>query len=136
MRLILTDLDGTLIDHHTYSADAARPALTMARGQGVPIVLCSSKTLAEMRVLASRLELSPAPLIVVTETAPKTDRAAGVDISMADLMADGSELAGVAPRTATSGIGSDVELDLFSDGVPLNAPNAPAPENDPRDFLY
>lgn len=64
MRLILTDLDGTLLDHHSYSADAARPALEAARAQRVPIVPCSSKTLAEMRALALRLTLAPAPLIV------------------------------------------------------------------------
>jgi len=87
-------------------------------------------------VVAPSPPAAPAPVIVVTETAPEADQAAGVDISMADLMAGGSELAGVAPRAATSGIGSDVERDLFTDGVPLNAPDAPAPENDPRDFLY
>jgi mannosyl-3-phosphoglycerate phosphatase len=64
MRLILTDLDGTLIDHHTYSAEAARPALDAARTIGVPVVPCSSKTLAEMRTVAARLELAPTPLIV------------------------------------------------------------------------
>jgi mannosyl-3-phosphoglycerate phosphatase len=64
VRLIFTDLDGTLIDHHTYSADAARPALEAARLGGAPIVPCSSKTLAEMRTLATRLSLAPAPLIV------------------------------------------------------------------------
>ena len=52
VRLIFTDLDGTLIDHHTYSAEAARPALEAARAAGVPVVPCSSKTLAEMRLLA------------------------------------------------------------------------------------
>ncbi len=64
MRLILTDLDGTLIDHHTYSAEAARPALAAARAAGVPVVPCSSKTLAEMRQLAVGLDLAAAPLIV------------------------------------------------------------------------
>ena len=64
MRLIITDLDGTLIDHHTYSADAARPALDAARSASVPIVPCSSKTLAEMRRLVEELDLVPAPLIV------------------------------------------------------------------------
>ena len=64
MRLIITDLDGTLLDHQTYSADAARPALDAARLAGVPIVPCSSKTLAEMRRLAIELDLVPAPLIV------------------------------------------------------------------------
>jgi mannosyl-3-phosphoglycerate phosphatase len=64
MRLILTDLDGTLIDHHTYSSDAARPALAAAQAAAVPVVPCSSKTLAEMRGLAASLGLIPAPLIV------------------------------------------------------------------------
>ncbi len=64
MRLIVTDLDGTLIDHHTYSADAALPALAAARARRAPVVPCSSKTLAEMRVLATQLALQPAPLIV------------------------------------------------------------------------
>ena len=63
-RLILTDLDGTLIDHDTYSAEAAHPALTAARERGVPVVPCSSKTLAEMLALVTRLSLAPAPLIV------------------------------------------------------------------------
>ena len=64
MRVIVTDLDGTLLDHHTYSAEAAGPALAAAREAGVPVVPCSSKTLAEMYVLARRLALAPAPLIV------------------------------------------------------------------------
>ena len=64
MRLIVTDLDGTLIDHDTYAADAARPALDAARRLGVPIVPCSSKTYAEMSALARALGLAPAPLIV------------------------------------------------------------------------
>jgi len=64
VRLIVTDLDGTLIDHHTYSADAARAALEGARVAGVPVVPCSSKTLAEMQAVAGRLALAAAPLIV------------------------------------------------------------------------
>ncbi|AMY07517.1 Glucosyl-3-phosphoglycerate/mannosyl-3- phosphoglycerate phosphatase [Luteitalea pratensis] len=64
MRLIVTDLDGSLIDHDTYLADAARPALDAARAAGVPIVPCSSKTLAEMRRLVVQVDLVPAPLIV------------------------------------------------------------------------
>ena len=63
-RLIVTDLDGTLIDHHTYSAEPARPALEAAVRAGVPVVLCSSKTYAEMAILVRTLALAPAPLIV------------------------------------------------------------------------
>ena len=62
-RLIVTDLDGTLLDHHTYSAEAAGPALAAAAAAGVPVVLCSSKTRAEMRALAQRLRLPAAPLV-------------------------------------------------------------------------
>lgn len=54
----------------------------------------------------------------------------GVDIRIADLLAGGSVLAGVAPRPDTSGIGADLERDLFPTGVPLNAPATPPPEND------
>lgn len=46
--LVFTDLDGTLLDHHTYSFDAARPALAALRRKGSPLVLCSSKTRAEL----------------------------------------------------------------------------------------
>ena len=73
-------------------------------------------------------------LITVTETPPAQEATTGVDIRIADLMAGASELAGVAPRPATSGIGSDVERDLFSNDVPLNAPDA-RPEND-KQYLY
>lgn len=73
-------------------------------------------------------------LIVVTEAPPVPQPGTGVDITIADLMAGGSELAGVAPRPATSGIGSDVERDLFSDSVPLNAPDAP-PDGDEQYLL-
>ena len=74
-------------------------------------------------------------LITVAETPPLAAATTGVDIRIADLMAGTSELAGVAPRPATSGIGSDVERDLFSNDVPLNAPDAPPPENE-KQYLY
>ena len=63
-RVIFTDLDGTLIDHHTYAAGPALAALDACRAAGVAIVPCSSKTLAEMRALARDLALAPAPLLV------------------------------------------------------------------------
>ncbi len=61
--LVFTDLDGTLLDHHTYRWDAARPALERLARAGVPVVLCSSKTRAEMMGLQERLGLG-GPLIV------------------------------------------------------------------------
>ncbi|WP_172292671.1 mannosyl-3-phosphoglycerate phosphatase [Pseudoruegeria sp. HB172150] len=62
--LVFTDLDGTLLDHATYSYAAARPALTALRDNGVPLVLASSKTGAEIRLLHQELELGDAPAIV------------------------------------------------------------------------
>ncbi len=53
--IIYTDLDGTLLDHHSYEADAAMPALRTAQQCGVPIVFCSSKTRAEIEVLQREL---------------------------------------------------------------------------------
>ncbi|MFH1627826.1 MAG: HAD-IIB family hydrolase [Pseudomonadota bacterium] len=60
--LVFTDLDGTLLDHNTYRWEAAIPALDLCRTKGVPIILASSKTRAEMDVLRRRLCIS-APFI-------------------------------------------------------------------------
>lgn len=56
--LIFTDLDGTLLDASTYSHDAALPALAAVAQQGVPLILCSSKTRSEIDELRLRLENS------------------------------------------------------------------------------
>jgi len=52
---IITDLDGTLIDHHTYSADAASQAIQRARGAGIPICICSSKSRTEILYYRKKL---------------------------------------------------------------------------------
>jgi mannosyl-3-phosphoglycerate phosphatase len=46
--LIFTDLDGTLLDYHTYSKEAAVPALTRLRELDIPLIISSSKTRAEI----------------------------------------------------------------------------------------
>jgi mannosyl-3-phosphoglycerate phosphatase len=55
--LVVTDLDGCLLDADTYSWDAARPALAGLARTGTPLVLCSGKTRAEMQALATKLAL-------------------------------------------------------------------------------
>jgi mannosyl-3-phosphoglycerate phosphatase len=45
--IIYTDLDGTLLDA-AYSFDAALPALRLVREKNIPLVICSSKTRAEI----------------------------------------------------------------------------------------
>ena len=54
--LIFTDLDGTLLDEQ-YGWEPARPALDRIRNLGIPLILSSSKTLAEMRTIRSALRL-------------------------------------------------------------------------------
>ncbi|MBS1875985.1 MAG: HAD-IIB family hydrolase [Acidobacteria bacterium] len=56
MDIIFTDLDGTLLDRDTYSWEAARGALERTREKGVPVVLVSSKTRAEIEVWRERLD--------------------------------------------------------------------------------
>lgn len=53
--IIITDLDGSLLDERTYSFEKAAAALERIRQQGIPLVLCSSKTRAEMEVYRRRL---------------------------------------------------------------------------------
>lgn len=55
--LVFTDLDGTLLDHHTYSFSAALPAIDQLKQRNIPIILNSSKTLAEIKQIANDLEL-------------------------------------------------------------------------------
>ncbi|MBI3932094.1 MAG: HAD-IIB family hydrolase [Acidobacteria bacterium] len=61
--LVATDLDGTLLDDETYAFDDAREALSALRERRAILVLCSSKTRAEMEPLARTLGLT-APLVV------------------------------------------------------------------------
>ncbi len=46
--VVFSDLDGTLLDHDTYSWAEAMPALDALEARGVPLVLVSSKTRAEL----------------------------------------------------------------------------------------
>lgn len=55
--VIVTDLDGTLLDHDTYSFEPARPSLSLIAARGYPLVLNSSKTRAEMLSLQQELGL-------------------------------------------------------------------------------
>jgi mannosyl-3-phosphoglycerate phosphatase len=50
--LVFTDLDGTLLDHDSYSAEAARPALEQLQQNGIPVIPVTSKTFAELEILS------------------------------------------------------------------------------------
>ena len=46
--IVFSDLDGCLLDRRTYSVEAARPAVEALADAGIPLVLCSSQTRAEV----------------------------------------------------------------------------------------
>ncbi len=56
--LIFTDLDGTLIDHDTYDFKEAQPTLDQLRSRSIPVIICSSKTRAEIEICRRRMGLS------------------------------------------------------------------------------
>lgn len=61
--LIVTDLDGTLLDPNTHEWDAARDWLTRLVNHQVPVVLSSSKTSAEIITLQKEMGLQGLPFI-------------------------------------------------------------------------
>ena len=61
--VVFSDLDGTLLDHHTYRFDEAGEALRLLRKRQFPLVLVSSKTRAELGEWTQKLETT-APFIV------------------------------------------------------------------------
>ncbi|HET8902773.1 MAG TPA: HAD-IIB family hydrolase [Saccharospirillum sp.] len=46
--MVLTDLDGTLLDHDSYDWRPAEPALRALQARGVPVIAATSKTAAEL----------------------------------------------------------------------------------------
>ncbi len=61
--VIFTDLDGTLLDHETYSFEDASESLELIRKHNIPLILCSSKTKEEIIYLRKKLNLKH-PFIV------------------------------------------------------------------------
>jgi mannosyl-3-phosphoglycerate phosphatase len=54
--LVFTDLDGTLLDHDSYSFEAAVPALATLKEKNIPLIICTSKTRAEIEVIRGQLQ--------------------------------------------------------------------------------
>jgi mannosyl-3-phosphoglycerate phosphatase len=55
--LVFTDLDGTLLDHHNYSFDAALEVLKYLKQNNIPLIIVTSKTLPEVKQLQTKLEI-------------------------------------------------------------------------------
>lgn len=76
--LVFSDLDGTLLDHESYSYQAAMPALAALKALGAGVILATSKTAAEVTPLRADLGLTDWPAIVengagLLEATAKTD---------------------------------------------------------------
>lgn len=61
--IIFTDMDGTLLDHHTYSWQPATPMLAKLKALNIPVICNTSKTFAEVVDLQQAIELD-GPFIV------------------------------------------------------------------------
>lgn len=104
--VVFTDLDGTLLDHHSYDWSAARPALDRLAEAGVPVVMNSSKTVAEIAELRARMG-NRAPFIVENGAAvvipencfgPVPERQVSFGANHAELMQALAELRGQGSR--------------------------------------
>lgn len=56
--LVFTDLDGTLLDHETYSFEPALPALKVLKERNIPLIICTSKTRAEIEQVRTEFHTS------------------------------------------------------------------------------
>lgn len=61
--IVITDLDGTLLDERSYSCQASLPAIQRLKLAGIPLILCSSKTYSEILPLWKELALKD-PFVV------------------------------------------------------------------------
>ncbi|AEF55091.1 HAD-IIB family hydrolase [Marinomonas posidonica] len=77
--LIFTDLDGTLLDHHTYSFEPAKSAMLSLKTFAIPCVINTSKTFHELLPLRKALNHLD-PFIVENGSAVYIPKALGLDI--------------------------------------------------------
>jgi mannosyl-3-phosphoglycerate phosphatase len=110
-RVVVSDLDGCLLDAASYSWRSARPALDALRRAGIPLVLCSSKTRAEIEPLHAELGLEapfvfengggialPAPALAPALAARATDGVVRLGVPIAELV---RALDAIAAETST-----------------------------------
>jgi mannosyl-3-phosphoglycerate phosphatase len=56
MKVVFSDLDGTLLHIQSYSGEAALPAVRELRQRNIPLVFCTSKTRAEVELWRERFD--------------------------------------------------------------------------------
>lgn len=62
--IVFSDLDGTLLDHESYSWEPAREAIESMQNLGIPLILASSKTAPEIMELRHAMGFEHCPAIV------------------------------------------------------------------------
>ncbi len=121
--LVFTDLDGTLLDHTTYSHAPALPALARLSKLDVPVIPTTSKTFAELAVLMPTLNLHD-PFIVENGAGVAFPQSspllAGVDPAIATVARGGWVLVSMEPRyaqlqTTLAELKACFKFSLFSD---------------------
>lgn len=61
--LVVTDLDGTLLDHHSYDMEDARVAVHELQDKQIPVILNTSKTYAETITIRETLGIEDAFIV-------------------------------------------------------------------------
>ena len=110
--LVFTDLDGTLLDHHSYSFSAALPALQRLRRARIPVIPVTSKTLAELAPLMRELD-NAHPCIaenggLIALLSEQRDLYRQLDISLPHRIAQEPHMAELAQRVESQVRASDV----------------------------
>lgn len=123
--LVFTDLDGTLLDHETYSWSPALNALGKLRNLGAGVILASSKTSAEIAPLRDEMGLSGWPAIIENGAAQLPAHQAPVGGNAASGYADLRHTLSTLPkdlRTKFRGFGDMTDQQVCDvTGLPLSA---------------
>ena len=82
--VVFTDLDGTLLDHYSYSFEPAREAMGILASKGIELILCTSKTKTEVLALRNALA-NQSPFIVENGAAVYLPKSLAIP---ADLLAE------------------------------------------------
>ena len=105
--LIVTDLDGSLLDHHDYRWDAASEWLARLKQNQIPLVICSSKTAAEIIPLQKKLGIAGSPFIA--------ENGARIVLEAEDRRSEGQRQAYLALCQQLKGLQADFRFTGFHD---------------------
>jgi len=103
--IIFSDLDGTLLDYHTFSFESALPALNRIKSENIPLILVSSKTRRELVLYQDKLGLTDLPFVVENGSAIYTPIGYFEDL-------EGSEISGDNDRYSLGKTYHEIELIL------------------------